>query len=92
MYTSGQTINYDKYIYALQNTPAPILCAQLPSVKIDMAGLIEYAHEKGVKVGDLSEEEKNRFIDGDIVQSLQGKLKLSIKYKSLAEWNSSIEG
>ena len=89
MIISGQTINYDKYNTVLQSMPAPILASQLPDVKINLTGLISYAHEKGVKVGDLSDEEKNRFINGETVESLQKMVKDSVKYNNLTEWNSS---
>ncbi|MBR3468214.1 MAG: hypothetical protein IKH28_00720 [Lachnospiraceae bacterium] len=91
MLTSGQKINYDKYRNSLMSMPAPILGNQLPDAHIDFAGMLRYAREKGVKVGDLSEEEKNRFITGDTVESLQKKVKDSIKHKSLMEWNASRE-
>ena len=91
MFTNGQTINYDKYYATLENTPAPILASQLPKVHIDLAGLMKYAHDKGKKAGELTDEEKNYFISDDDVKSLQEKVSTSIKYKSLAEWNASIE-
>ena len=91
MFINGQTINYDRYLSALQNMPAPIMVDQLPDVQIDLIGLIEYAHRKGVKAGELTEEEKNRFIVGDTVSSLQEKVKKSVKYRSLAEWNTAKE-
>lgn len=50
MFTNGQTINYDKYYAALENTPAPILASQLPKVHIDLAGLMKYAHDKGKRL------------------------------------------
>ncbi len=88
MIISGQTINYDKYNTVLQSMPAPILTSQLPNVQINLAGLISYAREKGVKVGDLSEEEKNKFISGETVDSLQKMVSDSVKYNNLVEWNS----
>ena len=62
MYTSGQTINYEKYIEILNTMPAPILGSQLPDAQLDLTGLMEYACKKGVKAGSLSDEEKNLFI------------------------------
>ena len=91
MFISGQTINYEKYNSTLQNMPAPILASQIPDVKIDLPGLISYAHDKGVKVGDLTVEEKNRFLYGETVDSLQQLVKDSVKYNNLLEWNSSLE-
>ncbi len=88
MYTSGQKINYDKYQKKLQQLPAPVLADQLPNVFIDYAALLEYAREKGVKVAALTEEEKNCFISGETVKSLQKKVKEVSKYKNLEEWNA----
>lgn len=83
-------MDYSKYMSELINTPAPILADQLPDTSIDFAGLIAYAHSKGVKVGDLTDEEKNRFIKGDTIESLQNKLMMTIKHDNIFEWNSSI--
>ena len=85
-----QITNYNKYLSDLINTPAPILADQLPDTSIDFAGLMAYAHSKGVKASDLTNEEKNRFIKGDTVESLQKKVKLAIKYDNISEWNSAI--
>jgi len=83
-------MDYSKYMSELINTPAPILADQLPDTSIDFAGLIAYAHSKGVKAGDLTDEEKNRFIKGDTIESLQNKLMMTIKHENIYEWNSSI--
>ena len=83
-------MDYSKYMSELINTPAPILADQLPDTSIDFAGLIAYAHSKGVKVGDLTDEEKNQFIKGDTIESLQKKLMITIKHDNVYEWNSSI--
>ena len=91
MIISGQTINYDKYNSVLLNMPAPILGNQIPDVKIDLSALISYAHNKGVKIGDLTNEEKNQFIHGETVDSLQKKVNDSIKYNNIVEWNSNFE-
>ena len=87
MYTSGQKTNYDKYHRKLQQLSAPILEEQLPNVLIDYQAMLEYAREKGVRAADLTEEEKNRFISGETVKSLQEKVKDGSKYKNLEEWN-----
>ena len=83
-------MDYSKYMSELINTPAPILADQLPDTSIDFAGLIAYAHSKGVKAGDLTDEEKNQFIKGDTIESLQKKLMITIKHDNVYEWNSSI--
>ena len=83
-------MDYSKYMSELINTPAPILADQLPDTSIDFADLIAYAHSKGVKAGDLTDEEKNRFIKGDTIESLQNKLMMTIKHDNISEWNSAI--
>lgn len=40
----------------------PIMPSELPKVRINYKGLIAYAKEKGVQVIDLSDSEKNRFV------------------------------
>lgn len=75
----------------LRNTAAPILSSQIPTVKMDLTGMIKYAHDKGVKVCDLSEDEKNMFITDDTVESLQKKLQATIKYQNVIEWNLARE-
>jgi hypothetical protein len=40
----------------------PILLSQCQDIKLDLRGLMKYAKEKGVKVIDLSEDEKSYFI------------------------------
>ena len=89
MIIPGQTISYEKYRESLTHTPAPVLASQLPAVKIDFVGLAAYAKSRGVSVSDLTEEEKNQFIEGETVASLQEKVKKSIKNKSVKEWNQS---
>lgn len=64
-------IGSSKYQEALHNLPAPILAGQLSDVQIDTVALMEYAQKKGVKAGDMSEEEKNQFIVGGTVESLR---------------------
>ena len=82
-------IGSSKYQEALHNLPVPILAGQLPDVQIDTVALMEYAQKKGVKAGDLSEEEKNQFIVGGTVESLRKKVKEISPYKNLAEWNAA---
>lgn len=50
-----------KYIKSLKKTPSPILPSQITE-KINIRELMEYARKKGVKVADLSEEEKKSFL------------------------------
>ena len=91
MIIHGQTISYDKYRESLTHTPAPVLASQLPAVKIDFVGLATYAKTKGVSVSELTEEEKNRFIEGETVSSLQEKVRKTIRSQSVKEWNRSSE-
>lgn len=51
-----------KYRESLAQTPEPILLSQCPKIKLDLRGLMQYAKEKGVKVTDLEEKEKQSFI------------------------------
>ncbi|AOZ97945.1 hypothetical protein [Butyrivibrio hungatei] len=57
----GQKMNYKRYNDILKNMPAPITLDQIPKVKIDYKGLIQYAKSKNMQPGELSDEEKNMF-------------------------------
>lgn len=88
MSINGQTMNYKKYYSLLKEMPAPILHEQIPAgVKLDLAGLVAYAKEKGVQPSELSNAEKNQFVTGGEVETLQETIRQSIKYRSLDEWN-----
>ena len=50
-----------KYKESLEDTPKPILLSQI-SKKIDLRGIMNYAKKKGIKVSQLSESEKLKFI------------------------------
>lgn len=50
-----------KYKASLANTTEPILLSQM-DFYMDIRGVITYAQSKGVKVCNLSEEEKQAFI------------------------------
>ena len=50
-----------KYKESLEDTPNPILLSQM-SKKIDLRGIMNYAKKKGIKVSQLSESEKLKFI------------------------------
>ena len=85
---SGQTINYKKYRAILNSMPAPIMWDQIPKgVKLDLTGLLAYAEQKGVSPQDLSDDEKNQFLTGGTVKSIQEQVQSSIRYQNLAEWN-----
>ena len=49
-----------KYKELLKSAPEPILLSQITK-KMDLRGLMRYAKEKGVKVAELSPEEKANF-------------------------------
>lgn len=40
----------------------PIMPSELPDVRIDYKGLLDYAQKKGVSVSVLTDEEKNCFV------------------------------
>lgn len=40
----------------------PIMPSELPDVRIDYKGLLDYTQKKGVSVSELTNEEKNRFV------------------------------
>ena len=48
--------------YKIKTTGKAVMPSQLPNIRIDYKGLIEYAHSKGLKAGDLTESEKNMFV------------------------------
>ena len=56
---NGQMMNYK---ISLNNTARPIMPSELPKIRIDYKGLLNYAKRKGVHVIDLTEEEKNQFV------------------------------
>ena len=89
MSITGQTINYKKYRALLKSMSAPIMPDQIPSgVKMNLSGLLAYAKEKGVQPGDLSDAEKNRFISGGQVETLQAAIQDSVQCRNLDEWNA----
>ena len=55
---SGQMTKYEKYLSSLESmkepTPANLI--------FDMRGAVEYAESKNVRISELSEEEKRRFV------------------------------
>ena len=51
-----------KYKESLENMSEPILLSDCKHVKMDLSGLMKYAKSKGMKVADLSSEEKAKFI------------------------------
>ena len=50
-----------KYKESLRHMPEPIMLSQIQR-KVDLRGLMNYAKEKGIKVAQLTNEEKNRFL------------------------------
>lgn len=54
--------NSKSYNESLARMPQPILPSQLPKVKMNLAGLSQYAKEKGVSLYDLTEQELSMFV------------------------------
>lgn len=52
--------NYQKYMKSCKITGEPTE-QNLPIPKLDLRGILHYAREKGVKVHQLSEQEKKQF-------------------------------
>ena len=50
-----------KYRESLKKTPEPILLSQIQQ-KMDLRGLMAYAKERGMKVAELSEQERMSFV------------------------------
>ena len=50
-----------RYRESLKNTPEPILLSQIDT-KMDLRGLMAYAKERGMKVAELSEQERMSFV------------------------------
>ena len=50
-----------RYKETLAEMPEPILLSEIHQ-KMDLRGLMQYAKEKGVRVSDLSEQEKRSFL------------------------------
>ena len=50
-----------KYKESLKHMSEPIMLSQIQR-KVDLRGLMKYAKEKGIKVTQLTNEEKDRFL------------------------------
>lgn len=50
-----------RYRELLKKTPDPILLSQIQK-KMDLRGLMTYAQERGMKVAELSEQERMSFV------------------------------
>lgn len=59
---SEQMLNYRRYQESLSKMPQPIMPSQLPKIKMDLAGMSNYAKKKGVSLHELSAQEKKRFM------------------------------
>lgn len=51
-----------RYKESLSITPEPIMPSQLPKVRLDMRGMVEYAKSRGVAPNSLTVEEKRKFM------------------------------
>lgn len=52
--------NYKKSLVSTSSSDSDTINPQ--GLKLDLSGIIKYAREKGIRVCDLSEEEKRRFL------------------------------
>lgn len=59
---NGQMKSYRNYIESVKATPRPWLYEERPQIKMDLRGLVKYAHSKGTSVSELSDAEKQKFI------------------------------
>lgn len=59
---NGQMLNYKRYQESLDKTPEPIMPSQLPKIKMDLAGMSNYARKKGISLHELTVQERKRFI------------------------------
>ena len=55
---NGLMKNYDKYLKSLESMEEPVI----PNVIFDMHAAVEYAQEKGLKISQLTDEEKKQFV------------------------------
>lgn len=53
------------------NSTEPVMPSQIPHVRIDCRGLIQYADAAGKTVMELSDEEKDKFIIGSTMRELR---------------------
>lgn len=60
---NGLTMNYKKYFDFVSTMEPPVMPSELPKIKIRLRDMAAYARQKGVKVSELSEEEKNNFVE-----------------------------
>ena len=51
-----------RYRESLAMMPEPIMPSQYPQIKLDLRGMMEYAKRNGKKVIELTDEERNSFI------------------------------
>ncbi len=49
---------YEEYLKTVEAMQEP----EVPKVKLDMRGALEYARSKGLRVCELSEDEKSMFV------------------------------
>lgn len=59
---------------ASMNAPDPVVPSQIPDVRIDYRGLVKYAHSVGKEVSDLSDAEKEAFIQGGTMEEIREKI------------------
>jgi hypothetical protein len=62
---SGPKMNYKRYLQSVKETPY-FDATEVLKIKLDMIGLIEYAHKQGKKPIELTQEEKAMFIGDNV--------------------------
>lgn len=60
----GKKVNTQKYKESLSKTPEPVVLNDIKQ-KMDLRGLMQYAKEKGIKIEEMSDEEKTVFIKNE---------------------------
>lgn len=71
---NGQMKNYNAYFEQVNKIHGPYSREEIPSFKIDYRGLLRYAKEKGKKVIELSDSEKEQFTFGVPISSIKSKM------------------
>lgn len=59
---NGQTMNYNNYFSAIKSMPQPVPFSELPNVRMDFRGILQYAKERNINPNDLTMEEREKFV------------------------------
>lgn len=71
---NGRAKKYTAYFEQVNKMHGPYDKEEIPSFRIDYRGLIKYAKEKGKKVVDLSDSEKEQFTFGVPISLIESKM------------------